>query len=197
MEVDDEFEVGGLLDWYIGEPFTLQNTIHVGEYSPREKARQGSVAASRISSDSLQEGRIGIAIRREANGPLVRTDGSPRSRPHLAVNWTYFEATLCEQALELPALGAAQHPFLSRPIMGEGRCPPEPIRQVRDGQGIRHRCVVPEDSPEIRQEKKRRAVCPGRQYEHCSLFRSRGMITDDAKAELNPHGQRPLGGLVG
>ena len=110
-----------------------------------------SVAASRISSDSLQEGRIGIAIRREANGPLVRTNGSPRSRPNLSVNWTYFEATLREQALELPALGAAQHPFLSWPIMGEGRGSPEPIRQVRDGQGVRHGCVVPEDSPEIRQ----------------------------------------------
>src|SRR5829696_3401526 len=145
----------------------------------RATAPTSSVAASRISSDSLQEGRIGIAIRRKANGPLVRTNGSPRSRPHLSVNWTYFKATLCKQTLELPALGAAQHPFLSRPIMGEGGCLPEPIRQVRDGQGVRHGCVVPEDSPEIRQEKKRRAVCPGRQYEHCCLFHSRGMITDD------------------
>ncbi len=65
----------------------------------------------------------GIAIRRKANGPLVRTEGSPRSRPHLSINWAYFEATLCEQALELPSLGAAQHPVLPRPIMGEGRCP--------------------------------------------------------------------------
>src|SRR5215217_7673393 len=81
--------------------------------------------------------------------------------------------------------------------MDEGRGSPEPIRQMRDGQGVRHGCVVPEDSPEIRQEKKRRAVCPGRQYEHRSLFRSRGIITDDAKAELNPRGQRALGGLVG
>ena len=39
------------------------------------------MAASRISSDNLQEGRIGIAIRREADRPLVRSDGSPRSRP--------------------------------------------------------------------------------------------------------------------
>ena len=47
-----------------------------------EAIDRSSVAASRISSDSLQEGRIGIAIRREANGPLVRADSSPRSRPH-------------------------------------------------------------------------------------------------------------------
>jgi hypothetical protein len=81
--------------------------------------------------------------------------------------------------------------------MGEGRFSPEPIRQVRDGKSIRHCCVVPEDSPEIGQEKKRRTVCPSGQYEHCSLFRSLGMITDHAKAELDPQGQWPLGGLIG
>ena len=46
----------------------------------RRSNDRSSVAASRMSSDSLQEGRIGIAIRREANGPLVRTNGSPRSQ---------------------------------------------------------------------------------------------------------------------
>src|SRR4029078_13107778 len=83
------------------------------------------------------------------------------------------------------------------PVTVSKQFPPGLVHQFHERDGIRDGCVVPEDTPEIRQEKKRRAVCPGRQYEHCSLFRSRGMITDDAKAELNPRGQRPLGGLIG
>ena len=70
----------------------------------------------------LQEGRIGIAIRRKANGPLERRTAAC-VRVDLSVNWTDSEATLREQALELPALGAAQHPVLSRPTRAKGGAP--------------------------------------------------------------------------
>jgi hypothetical protein len=44
-----------------------------------EAIDRSSVAASRMSSDSVQEGRIGIAIRREANRPPAWFPAPPRS----------------------------------------------------------------------------------------------------------------------
>ncbi len=80
--------------------------------------------------EPLQEERVSIPIRGEADRALVGSNSRPRLRTEPAIGFPNRKAACTQQRLQFLALTHRQCPVVSRPGLDERRATAQPVRKV-------------------------------------------------------------------